>query len=250
MWKEQLQALVCKNEEILLWDAFPVSSASVVFSEHAQCWGRITEGWVGGVGVCFQGDGNTRLYTAAAVLCNRAVTMAMFKWLGWRKKGKSSLRLRAAHAEKVQILTSTHKLDRHCRVQRFAKALKAAWVDASGQRDGLQTTLTGWCAARLFIELSTGTVGLEGLCMLMLFTVHLTVPASAFTKLMWHKIIHITDYLTIILCIIGFDIHWWWWSNSIIFNLSRAILKHKQIKIRCKDIIMKKYFLKDLPIIH
>lgn len=36
----------------------------------------------GGGGVCFQGDGNTRLYTAVAVLCNRAVTMTMFKGLG------------------------------------------------------------------------------------------------------------------------------------------------------------------------
>lgn len=35
-----------------------------------------------GGGLCFQGDGNTRLYTAAAVLCNRAVTMTMFKGLG------------------------------------------------------------------------------------------------------------------------------------------------------------------------
>lgn len=28
-------------------------------------------------GFSFQGDGNTRLYTAADVLCNRAVTMTM-----------------------------------------------------------------------------------------------------------------------------------------------------------------------------
>lgn len=70
---------------------FPVSFSSVLFSEHAQCSGRSTEegGAVcvcenggGGGGVCFQGDGNTRLYTAVAVLCNRAVTMTMFKGLG------------------------------------------------------------------------------------------------------------------------------------------------------------------------
>lgn len=68
---------------------------SVLFSEHAQYPGRSTArggergegggggrgGWGGGF-LCFQGDGNTRLYTATAVLCNRAVTMAMFKGLG------------------------------------------------------------------------------------------------------------------------------------------------------------------------
>lgn len=35
-----------------------------------------------GGGLCFQGDGNTRLYTAVAVLCNSTVTMTTFKGLG------------------------------------------------------------------------------------------------------------------------------------------------------------------------
>lgn len=39
-------------------------------------------------GLCFQGDENTRLYTAAAVLCNWAVTMTTFK--GLKEEGEKS----------------------------------------------------------------------------------------------------------------------------------------------------------------
>lgn len=63
----------------------------LLFSEHAQYPGRSLKGGrvkTEGGGLCFQGDGNTRLYTAAAALCNRTVTMTMFKGKGWRKKGK------------------------------------------------------------------------------------------------------------------------------------------------------------------
>lgn len=67
-----------------------------------------------------------------------------------------------------------HKQDRHCRVQRFAKALKAAQADASGWRDGLQKTLIGWCAVSVVIALSIDTIGLDALCII-IFTVHSTV---------------------------------------------------------------------------
>lgn len=50
--------------------------------EHRGGRGCVCVNGGGGGGVCFQGDGNTRLYTAVAVLCNRAVTMTMFKGLG------------------------------------------------------------------------------------------------------------------------------------------------------------------------
>lgn len=63
-----------------------------------------------------------------------------------------------------------HRLDRHRRVQHVAKAAR---TEVSGWRDGLQTTpAVGWSAVRLFSAFSIGTVGLEGLC-IMLFTVHI-----------------------------------------------------------------------------
>lgn len=61
----------------LLNAAFPVSSTSVLFSEHAQ-WVCV---WGWGWGSRFQGDENTRIQAAAAVLCNRAVTSMMYKRL-------------------------------------------------------------------------------------------------------------------------------------------------------------------------
>lgn len=130
----------------LLWAAFPVSSSSALFSEHAQYPGRCTKRREGGFkrvkgGLCFQGDGNTRLYTAAAVLCNRAVTMTVFKGLGWRKKGRSSLCLRATHTKRAQIWKSMLTLCRHDGGGRFVKD----WKTAQRERTGFQT---GRCAVR------------------------------------------------------------------------------------------------------
>lgn len=114
-----LCSLLCSAlVENLLWCILPVSSASVLFSGHAQCLGRTVERvWMcvwwccwrqkmGGGALCYQGDENTRLYTAAAVLCNRTVTMTMFKGKGWRR-GKAQY----VYGETVQIWTSMHKLD-------------------------------------------------------------------------------------------------------------------------------------------
>lgn len=83
---------------------------------------------------------------------------------GWVEGRRGEKKLTMA-----QIWTSMHRLYRHCRVQLIAKAAR---TEASSWRVGLQTTPAGWCAVRLFSAFSIGTVGLEGLCIL-LFTVHI-----------------------------------------------------------------------------
>lgn len=98
--------------------------------------------WRGGF--CFQGDGNTRLYTAAAALCNRAVTMTVLKGLGWRKKGRSSLCLRATHTKRVQIWKSVQTLCRHDRED----ALWRIWRQLASRGQVFKQAAVQWGSAK------------------------------------------------------------------------------------------------------